>query len=216
MHSERYTSLETFIEKEPNAFQESVQVLSEKIKRALRTHIGFNKNGDSDPVENKNTNERWIKKGFSIENEMKHKHGPLMEIGGPTLGGFELVNFDSFDKDKKIFVSNITPGRSLYDGISGQFLGYTGKIDFMADAQKLPFRDGEIGALFASRLPIEIREKVIHEAKRVLEENGLLVWQGGREEDMKSAERVGFQLVEYSKKLYGSVYNWNVIFQKKI
>ncbi len=43
----------------------------------------------------------------------------------------------------------------------------------------------------------------------------ILFWQGGTEDDIIEAERIVFELMEYNKHLYGSVYNWNVIFQKK-
>ncbi len=207
-----YTPQETLLEQEPKtSFRQTLQILSEKIKLAFLTH-NINKKNEHIPIENKG-DESWEKKGFTLESELRNRQGPFIEIGGPTPNGFELVNYDSLDK--KIFMSNITPGCPLYDEMTGQFLGYIGKINFYADGKQLPLKDGGIGALFASNMPYAIRKQLIHEAKRVLEENGLLVWQGGTEEDIQEASRIGFELTEYSKKLYGSVYNWNVIFQKK-
>ncbi len=46
-------------------------------------------------VENIDTDEKWTKDGFSIENEIKLRHGPFIEIGGPTTHGFKLIDFDS-------------------------------------------------------------------------------------------------------------------------
>ena len=217
MNSERYTPQEALNSKKEGLselFQQNVQIFVRKIEQSLRSHISFNKKKNSISIENTDTDEMWTKDKFSIENEIKLRDGPLIEIGGPTVSGFDLVNFDSLDK--KIFTSNITPGCPLHDIMTGDFLGYIGKIDFQADAQRLPFKDNGIGVLFASCLPFKIRKNVIHEAKRVLEKNGLLVWQAGTENDIIEAKLNGFELMQYNKRLYGLVYNWNMIFRKKI
>ncbi len=154
------------------------------------------------------------KEDFSLEEEIKRRHGPLIEVGGPTKGGFELVDYSNLVD--KIFISNVYPGCPLYDSQTGKLLEYVGKIDFQADARSLPFGDSSIGGLFASYLPDEIREKVIYEAKRVLETGGLLIWQGGTEKDLKMAKKIGFTLMIYSKHFHecDNTYTWNVIWQK--
>lgn len=104
----------------------------------------------------------------------------------------------------------------MYDDQTGEFLCYTGQIDFQADAQNLPFGDGKISVLFASCLPKEIRGRTIQEAERVLEDGGLLVWLSGFDEDIESAKKIGLEPMKYSKRLdqETQTYFWNVIFKK--
>jgi len=156
--------------------------------------------------------EKWVKEDFSLIDEIKKLKKPLIEVGGPTTQGFDLVDFEKLDK--KIFISNIAPGCPYYSG--GELLGYIGKVDFRADAEHLPFKDKALGGLFASCLSAQIREMTIKEAKRVLDEGGIFVWQGGVDEDVKLAKSLGFEAMEYSRSYNedGEYWVWNVIFQK--
>ena len=157
--------------------------------------------------------ERWVKEGFSLIEEIKKIKKPLIEVGGPTTQGFELVDPEKLDK--KVFISNITPGCPYYSG--GEVLGYIGKIDFQADAERLPFKDKSLGGLLASCLPNDIREKTIREAVRVLDEGGIFVWQGGINEDIELAKSLRLEVMEYSKcySEHSEEWIWNVIFQKQ-
>jgi hypothetical protein len=195
---------------EVNSFRQSLSGITERIEKAFHKHPG----AETEKQGVKTEDGRWTKEGFSIEDEIRDRQGPLIEIAGPTDYGFELVDLSKLDK--KVFVSNISPGCPLYDDVTGEFLCYTGQVDFQADAQNLPFRESGIGILFASCLPKEIRNRTIQEAKRVLEDGGLLVWQGGTDEDIESAKKIGLEPVEYSKHLNQATqtYSWNVIFKK--
>ncbi len=185
--------------------------LKKKIKEKFGIHPEI---AETIEVTAKMDDEKWTKEGFSIEEEIRHRHGPLVEIAGPTDNGFELVDLSKLDK--KVFESNISPGCPLYDDMTGEFLCYTGQIDFQSYAQNLPFKESGIGVLFASCLPKDIRNRTIQEANRVLEDGGLLIWQGGTDEDVESGKKIGLELVEYSKHLCQrtQTYHWNVIFKK--
>jgi hypothetical protein len=137
-----------------------------------------------------------------------------------------LVDMDKLPK--KLFISNIAPGRPQFDPKTGKFIGYSGKVDFVEDATKMTFNESSIGAIFSSGIesinvegiPQEkIREKTIKEAFRVLEPGGLLIWQGGVEEDFIIARGCGFRLLQ-SKAIEAKLSNGkkelvcNFIFEK--
>ena len=72
-----------------------------------------------------------------------------------------------------------------------------GDAYFVADSQQMPFKDGSLSGVFAACLELGTRQKTIHEAYRVLEKGGVLVWQGSVEEDFPIAKGAGFKLVGY-------------------
>lgn len=173
------------------SFRQSLDDLVERIKERFLKHPGTL---ETEKQGIKTGDERWTTKGFSIKDEIRNRQGPLIEIAGPTDHGFELV--DIYALEKRVLQSNISPGCPLYDELTGEFLCYTGQVDFQADTQNLPLGDGKVGVLFASYLPKEIRDRTIQEAKRVLEDGGLLVWQGGTTEDIEIAEKAGLKPVK--------------------
>jgi len=54
---------------------------------------------------------------FSVRKTVKALKGPFIEVGGPTEGGFELINPGKLSR--KVFVSNLFPGCPYYDRRSG-------------------------------------------------------------------------------------------------
>jgi hypothetical protein len=69
----------------------------------------------------------------------------------------------------------------------------------------MTFNEKTVGAVFSSCIGSinveglqqdDIREKTIKESYRVLEQGGLLIWQGGNEEDFTSANKCGFRLLQ--------------------
>lgn len=160
---------------------------------------------------------RWFKKGFSLIDEIRNRQRVFIEIGGPTPKGFELINFSDFLK--RVFVSNITRGNPIYNSETAELLGYGNeeKIDFLTDGRRMPFRDGSISVCFISCLPVKIRKDVLEDVVRVLEDGGLVVWQGGIRKNKKFAEKLGLKIVAYTS-LYSredrKYFHRNVVFQK--
>ena len=176
--------------------------------------------------------EEHKKEGFDVRKKLKELKGPLIEIAGPTLGGYKIVDFNLV-KDR-IHVSNIYPGAPVFDGETGDFVGYYGKVNFQADAKRLPFGDERLGAIFISCLgkinkeglpsdikfeetsesKEELRKKVFEESWRILEFGGILVFQGVTEQDLDKAEEIGFQLAQ--KIRVGDDMSFSAIFEKVI
>jgi len=65
--------------------------------------------------------------------------GPALEIGGPTRNGFKML--ENIDFPNKLIISNISPEN---DDIAN--------IDIM----NLPYENGSLGCIIASRLPISL------------------------------------------------------------
>ncbi|OIP79594.1 MAG: hypothetical protein CO002_00975 [Candidatus Portnoybacteria bacterium CG_4_8_14_3_um_filter_44_10] len=150
--------------------------------------------------------EKWQKEGFNLEERLKRTKGPFIEIGGPTLGDYDMVDIENLER--KLHVSNLCQGApKIREG--GILL--EGKVDFQADGRMLPFRDNSLGAMFVSCLgnikthPYFkkyydecLREKIIRDSFRALEQGGLLVWQGCKNQDVEFAENIGFKVLKYS------------------
>lgn len=146
---------------------------------------------------------KWKKEGFDIKKRLSAIDGPFVEVAEPTEKGYKIVKLDNLDK--KIFISNITPGASDFDDQTGKFVGFYGKVDFITDARELPFKDGAIAAIFCSdlhalkstlekRLPL--REDALKEIFRALKPEGILVWRG-HEDDVAFAQHIGFKACQY-------------------
>lgn len=92
------------------------------------------------------------RKRFNPAKFLNKVKGPLVEIGGPTLGGYQMIDFTKLNK--KLLVSNLFPGVpefiGSWDGKSTARIIFHGRVDFIADAFKLPMGDNTVGAVFAS------------------------------------------------------------------
>lgn len=118
-------------------------------------------------------------KGYNLEQDISNRLGPLIEIAGPTTKGYALVDFNHVDKE--LLVTNVISDEP--------------EVDCLADATHLPFKDNSVGAIFVSGIPKVFRPKTIPEIQRVLEPNGLLIWQGGTIRDVCLYRSAGFTLV---------------------
>lgn len=208
----------------------------------------------------------WKEEGFDLQESLNNTKGPLVEIGGPTSDGYNLIDINKLKK--KVLTSNLFPGAPKFsnpDDTEFDTLNFYGKVDFMADAHNLPLQDNLTGAVFVSCLggehfkdlavelkdkkfkpsshinsaiPSEeerqrgiiiksmssnfyepgryakmakqkriLREGSMREALRVLEPNGLLVWQGGEVEDLEFATQNGFEPVILNKRNNNIFYN---------
>lgn len=145
----------------------------------------------------------WKEKDFDVLKRLAETKGILLEVAGPTEGGYGLVDINNLPK--KLFISNISPGKPQFDPETGKFIGYGGKVDFVEDATKMTFNENSVGAIFSSCIGSinveglqqdDIREKTIKEAYRVLEPGGLLIWQGGNEEEFSFTRECGFRMLQ--------------------
>lgn len=195
----------------------------------------------------------WKKRGFDVEKKLNSVKGKIIEVAGPTPYGYDLVDFEKLEKP--VYTSNVFPGMPYFgkkadDGT--EIINYAGKVDFIADATKLPFKDGSIGAVLISCLggshfaelsakmgnkkfnesayikegcptkeekdrgiiltkdevdemkPTDsqdidkLRQDALSEAFRVLESEGILIWQGGHSNDFYYAKKLGFEVVQMS------------------
>lgn len=133
---------------------------------------------------------RWRNPGFNVREELKHVNGPLVELAGPTDWGFELVNTNNLPK--KLHISNVPEG-FCSDAVP------VGPVNFFADATKTPFQTGKVGAIFVSCLYKPLRVDALREANRVLENNGLLIWQSAVLQDIELAKNLSFEVAQYTR-----------------
>lgn len=153
--------------------------------------------------------------GFDVYRELAQRQGHFVEVGGPTLGGYELINTSKLDR--RLWITNVTPaGCEIYNPYSGELVNVL-PIDFQLDATRMRFNDGSIGALFASCLFNNVRPQALSESARVLEQGGLLIWQGGREEDIYDAIQNGL-IIKQSRRSVSrnNIVAYDLIFQKPI
>lgn len=157
-------------------------------------------------------------KDFDLEEAIRKALGPLLEVGGPT--DYEYYQTDIDNSGRKMHVSNIYPGQPLYDLSSDNKdpIGYKGKVDLQADATNLAIRDNSLGVLFASCLPIPIRQGLLEEASRVLRPGGLFIVPGFKDEEIDAAKKMGFELKEeirYTEHRFNTHRN-DVVFEKRV
>lgn len=92
------------------------------------------------------------KKDLDLIKLLNKVSGPLIEIGGPTKDGYDLVDFKKLNK--KLLVFNLFPGNPVFIGPPGSELPtrmtYLGRVDFVADAFNLPISDNIVGAIFVA------------------------------------------------------------------
>ena len=176
-------------------FNIDVNELEKKLQEALdggKKEFSFDETTGA-PVE------RWKQKDFDLKHELEKRHGVFVEVAGPTDTGYEQVDFNL---DRKLYISNIVQGGHLHaDSTPDEkiIIPSESKIDFQADATRLPLADESVGALFASCLWKFMRKDSIKEASRVIEDSGLFVFQRCLEGDIKTAKKFGFELRQYTK-----------------
>lgn len=178
---------------------------------------------------------KWKKEGFDIKKRLSAIDGPFVEVAGPTEKGYKIIELDELDK--KVFILNITPGASDFDDQTGEFVGFYGKVDFIADARELPFKDGAIAAIFCSDLgklystsvtvdqnqsgnKLNLRADALKEIFKALKPEGILVWKGGTEDDAVFARNIGFKVRQYevsniARLQYKEKPVLNIVFEKE-
>ena len=125
----------------------------------------------------------WRDPDFDLSDTLGSCTRPLIEVGGPTPKGYQLIGRPIL---RQLLVSNIST-----EAVETSWWRKTPKLDFIADAHALPFAANSIGAVFTSAFgdsrftvdesveDIGYRAPMIDEATRVLCPDGLLVIQHG-------------------------------------
>ncbi|MDD3647442.1 MAG: hypothetical protein PHS44_02995 [Candidatus Dojkabacteria bacterium] len=159
---------------------------------------------------------RRTKKGFRLQEEVKKRKGPFIEVAGPTETGFSL--YDQLVQNRPFFVSNITaPGVAWYE--EGKVAHFFGRVNFQADATRLPLKDESVGIVFGVCLGPDFIEGAILESGRVLEDGGLLFLEEFHDKHIFDiAEAAGLCLVLKKTNKYlliKDTLSYCAIFQKK-
>lgn len=153
--------------------------------------------------------------GFNYDRAVENIKGPVVEIAGPTAQGYQIVG----NKIPAIpFVTNASQGFDKLDALmDARHLPFRrGTIGMLLASCVTILPREELRSQFAdmnlmlakseyaiypehpypgSTFRFNQRIPIIEEASRVLEPNGLLVWRGGTEEDIRVAEYNGLSLV---------------------
>lgn len=145
----------------------------------------------------------WSAPGHDAEAAINATSGPLVEIGGPSFGDWSFPNprfvFDPKKLERPIHISNVVEDPDIA-GWHPKFripwqprIKYaTDRVEFLADARNMPIPDSSLGAVFTANLPGAaefggLRSDFIHEAARVVEPGGLVVFHGARAIDIEEA-----------------------------
>ena len=133
--------------------------------------------------------------------------GLVIEVGGPTDQGYGVVGV--LDQLRvKLKVTNVDVFRPRWDTETGRWMRGEAKVDEVLSGESIPYKDGAIGCLMASSLPIEVYPRFIEDAERVLEENGVLVMQGFDGTILPLLRKRGFREVELSMQDAWTGSNW--------
>lgn len=178
----------------------------------------------------------YVKEGSDWKKELKEQKKDFLEIAGPSLfyADDEIINFNDY-KDRTICTNISNEGKMRNQ--DGRMVERKDYIDVLADAAQLPFEAESFGAVFARKFRIEESKrekpapkstelksdsenneyirKVLVEVRRVLAEDGLVVWLDLETADFKSLIDAGFKPIFYQKREYPNGRNrYQAVFQK--
>ncbi len=130
----------------------------------------------------------WDQDKLDMVEYLANIAGEVWEIGGPTE---EYTMIDQARIKNTFRVVNIppAPGLNTYREIPTQ-------VSVLADGSQLPIGDKILAGLLISNFSGE-RNALIQEVSRVLKTDGLLVWQGGKPEDLAMMLTKGFVLQSF-------------------
>ncbi len=134
----------------------------------------------------------WKDEGFDLDTVLDGLQKPMIEIGGPSAGGFRLADIGVLKKSgANLFISDIRPTRG---------------IDVQLDALQMPFADSSIGAIFMSFKPIDVETaKFAQEVSRVLDDGGLCIMRGVWVGDVEEMAKEGLVVRQYEWELRSEV-----------
>lgn len=215
-------------------------------KLAQRIREIFKENPKEVEPEKKEELNNFYEEGFDVYEALKQVKGPYIEVAGPTEGGYMLIETEklgrkltisnqsaSWAKGKIDFEANATDLPMKDGSIGALFISCLGGMqkDDSEELKKLEFKSRfskKESALY-EKLSYEskrrLRDGALQEAFRVLEDKGLLIWQGGEKEDYIKALELGFALkvlkddrrvgVAYSKLGYNYIFEKEKMYVKK-
>lgn len=190
------------------------QRLRQSLDSRLQTSIG-KESGLISKTKERYLKDYWSEKDFNIFNQFKNVEGPIIEIGGSSFGIDEKKDeltshyelFPYFDPDirKRTFTSDIKDHNlsvyELYDEEAKESV-LVGKLDIIADATHLPFKENSLGGMISCGLPTFLYPNYIFEASKSLKKGGILALQSIDEETISIAKQNGFKLMQYVRKEY--------------
>lgn len=154
----------------------------------------------------------WVHPEFNVEEAVNSLTGPFLEIGGPTLKGFSLIDIY---KLHPLYVSNIRNQVPVSDFQSPEIIGHLKtRLDLFADGTHLPFKANSLAGILVSHLPYFEIPEIAREAKRTLEHGGLIVVQGEDGNLIKGSDQFGLKLVSAFQYLSEDVNLFDAILQK--
>lgn len=115
---------------------------------------------DSLPEEDRGPDGLYRQEGFDLQEAASKIDGPIVEVGGPTLGGYNLLR--GVDLPSKPNMFNIRGSR--VEAIGAASLTAVDKLALsaLADVRALPLANDSLGMMMAANLP-GAREEVLRE-----------------------------------------------------
>lgn len=169
--------------------------------------------------------EIWQREGFEPQKEVQDTHGPVLEIGGPTMGGYHFLEGiklpskplitnntkDNVPKDMRDQVEQIVDGRNLPFGSESQGIILMKSLDIAESTPatintpefKDKFQRAELemerlalGVLEFKDVKDSLRAQIYTEVWRTLKKDGLFFTDGTLKEVL-ALEKLGFELLAY-------------------
>ena len=177
------------------------------------------------------------KEGTHWKRMLERQEKDFLEIAGPSLFFVddEIINFNEYAD--RLTCSNVTDDFTMRNQ-DGNLVSAKEHVDVIADAAQLPFPDHTFGALFARNFRMEDSKrlrpkpspeslqsdqenneyirKVVKEAYRVLDKDGMVVWLNLERADFQSLINGGFEPIFYQQREYANGRNrYQGVFRKK-
>lgn len=114
--------------------------------------------------------------GFDLSQTLNALSKPFLEVGGPTPS---YIFPDQTKLPQPLIISNIYKAEGIH---------------LLADGASLPFAQQSLGAIFLSHVDFSAHKGIFREARRTLQPDGLLIWQGMGEENARSALALEFRI----------------------
>lgn len=153
---------------------------------------------------------------LKIKQLIEESIGPIVEVGGPTLQGYELLKKYAIRLPGPLVITNVTKKIEVWNPDDDTFSTHI--VDEVADIRQLPYDDNSIGIVLASNLAISAYDNaaldealaeysnpnepcnnyhlfLYKESSRVLKEGGLLIQANPRREDYAAASHYDLEKI---------------------
>ncbi|MEK7168690.1 MAG: hypothetical protein AAB778_01640, partial [Patescibacteria group bacterium] len=170
---EKYGKIQPF----DNVTNENLNILQRELEvrnTSIRNDVSLNQDD----------NTQWA--NFLIDNTK----GPVLEIGGPSLSGYKIIDIQSLKKP--ITVTNIN------GGVKFENIGLVGIADKKLDATNMNLKPNSVGSFISKSLPKSIYPEYFSEAYKALEPDGIIVIDSTahNSELIPLAESTGFKFIK--------------------